>query len=192
MLIIYAHPNKNGHCGHILKTTETYLKSNNIDFDLIDLYDNNYNPTLKNSELYTYGNNEISKENKQFQEKIKNEHSFIFIYPSWWNSMPAILKGFIDKVFTSGFAFKYENNLPKGLLNGKAMIFTTTGGPSLYTKLLAKSKCVTLLSDDILKFCGIKSKYELFGSCSKPIDDEYKKLIEEKVARNLNKFIKKD
>ena len=107
-LIIYAHPNKEGNCGKILNFTEKTLKEKNIGYELIDLYENKYNPCLLDKEHYTSGKFEISEQNKAFQKQIQENKNIIFIYPIWWGSMPAILKGFFDRVFTSRFAFKYK------------------------------------------------------------------------------------
>jgi len=47
MLIIYAHPNKNGHCGYILQQVQKELENKKISFQILDLYQENYNPVLK-------------------------------------------------------------------------------------------------------------------------------------------------
>lgn len=156
-LVIYAHPNTGGHCATILKEVESTLKSRKQDFEIVDLYKLKYDPVLHEAEHYTRGKKKISAENKKFQKKIMDSDKLIFIYPVWWGSMPAILKGFFDRVFTSHFAFRYEGSMPKPLLKGKkAAIFVTFGGPKVVSKIF--SCAGKLVRMNILWFCGIKSK----------------------------------
>lgn len=102
--------------------------------------------------------------------------------------MPAILKGFYDRVFLSGFAFSYNNGRPKGLLkNKKALVFTTSGGPSIYQCLINGQRSLEVTAKDVLKFCGFKVKSYLFGSCMN-INDNKKQEIEKKVNTMLSNF----
>ncbi len=172
-LIIYAHPNTKGHCSAILKEVETNLKSRNIDYEVIDLYKINYDPVLKENELYTVGNRNISKENLKFQDKIRKSNKLIFIFPVWWNDMPAILKGFLDRILTSGFAFKWQGKRPVGLLKDKkAIVFLTTAAPKLFYRIFEGGRAIKIIKKDILKFCGIKSKVFHLGSANKMKDSK--------------------
>lgn len=189
MLIIYAHPNKNGHCGYILKTMTEWLNGKNIKCQILDLYQMNFDPVLKPDEHYTSGDKNVTPENKKIQELIGNEQNFIFIYPTWWNNLPAILKGFIDRIFTPGFAFKYKNGRPLPLLSGNAIVFTTTGAPWLYAKLFSKRRSTKVLTSDALKFCGIRSKVFILGNAGK-LNDARKEKIKKIVNQGLKKLIK--
>ncbi|MFH1283501.1 MAG: NAD(P)H-dependent oxidoreductase [bacterium] len=182
MLIIYAHPNKDGHCGCFLKNIEVYFKEKNISYELIDLYLHSFNPVLKHEEHYTSGHYDVNVDVKEMQEKIKNTDKLIFIYPTWWQNMPAILKGFIDRVFIPKFAFLYEGSIPKGLLKGKkAVLFTSTGAPRIFTKIIAADRSVKVLKKDVLWFCGVQSKAFIADKASKLTDQQetkIKKLVE--------------
>ena len=178
MLIIYSHPNKIGHCGYILQKVREELDRRAQRYQILDLYEMKYDPILKQEELYSAGQKQVSPENFKIQELIKNEDKFIFIYPTWWSSMPAILKGFIDRVMVSGFAFKYVNGMPVGLLKGKAAIFTSTGSPNFVNLIVRPTK---YFSNNVLRFCGIKSKGFIVGNALR--FEEGKKIIIEKTVR---------
>jgi putative NADPH-quinone reductase len=93
------------------------------------------------------------------QELIKWADHLVFVYPVWWGAMPALLKGFIDRVFLPGFAFKYRDNSPlwDKLLTGKsARLIVTMDTPTWYNKLVYRSAGHRVMRDNILKFCGIK------------------------------------
>lgn len=190
-LIIYAHPKHKGHCSAFLDETIKQLKEKNQDYELIDLYKIKYDPVLHPDEHYTSGGRKVSKQNKEFQDKISKTNKIIFIYPVWWNSMPAILKGWFDRVFTNHFSFKYVNKpilstinkgpVPEGLLKGKkSVIFVTSGAKKWQADIFLRNRFKKIISVDILKFCGIKSKVFHLAACTsdcKLREKEIKKIV---------------
>lgn len=64
------------------------------------------------------------------QRYITNSDIIWIVFPIWWTSMPAILKGYIDRVFLSGFAYQMEGDNPKGLLTDKKVIILNSMGMS--------------------------------------------------------------
>ena len=141
-LIVYAHPKTEGFCSFFVKVVVEYLKNQDIDFKILDLYESGFDPVLKADEHYTSGNRLVSDEVKEIQQKISEASHLIFIYPVWWASMPAVLKGFLDRVFVPHFAFSYSRKgalkwLPVGLLKEKkALVLMSLGSPHvLYTLL---------------------------------------------------------
>ncbi len=185
-LIIYAHPNTGGHCKFILEELTSDFEIQGIDYELLDLYKMKYDPVLHEDEHYTAGKRSVSKQNRTIQMQIKNADLLIFIYPLWWGSMPAILKGFIDKVFVSGYAFEYINGRPVGLLKGKtAFVFMTSGGPAWYYKLTGNVPA-RMIKSFALEFCGIKTKVWHIDRCLS-FNDEKKK----EIVNLINKVIEK-
>lgn len=184
MLIIYAHPNKDGHCGYLLEKVIENLEKEKIYFSILDLYQENYNPVMQPSEHYTSGHYELAPETLKYQELIKNENKFIIIYPTWWNNMPAILKGFFDRTMTSRYAYQYINSIPRGLLGGKALVLTTTGGPALIEKFFLGNRSIKSVTKDVLRFCGIKSKGIVIGRARK-LDEKKKIKIAKIVKKNI-------
>lgn len=173
-IIIYAHPSHSGHHGYFLEQLRTLLDNKNIAYEVLDLYALNFDPTLKSEELYSL---EKNNNTKTYQEKIKNADKLVFIYPTWWQGMPAILKGFFDRIFSAGFAFEYRNHLPFGLLKGKlAAVFSATGGPAVINKFIIGETAMKVINKNILGFCGIKSKGFTIGS-ARELSDNHKKQI---------------
>ena len=92
-------------------------------------------------------------------EKIKWADHLVWVHPVWWGGLPAITKGFIDRVFLPGFAFKYRENSVwwDKLLKGKtAHIITTLDQPSWYYRFAYGRPSVNQLKKATLEFCGIK------------------------------------
>ncbi|MGV8162862.1 MAG: NAD(P)H-dependent oxidoreductase [Candidatus Nanoarchaeia archaeon] len=182
-LVIYAHPTTEGHNANILTKVETELKKRKQKYEVLNLYNENFNPILSKEELIT--RNKPSKEIKKYQDKITKSDKLILIYPIWWNAPPAILKGFIDRVFAAGYAFRYKPTalgaMPEGLLKGKkAAVFTTGGGPELYFKYILASRGSKIVVNDTLTFCGIKSKGFHYGNAralTPAVDAKLEKLV---------------
>ncbi|MGM0629215.1 MAG: NAD(P)H-dependent oxidoreductase [Patescibacteria group bacterium] len=194
ILIIYAHPDTDGFNPRILKEVKRVLELNGESYEVLDLYEMDYDPVLKAGELYTAGNKEVSKENKGIQKKIQNASELIFIYPIWWGGMPAILKGFMDRVFTPGFAFQYKrdkliNFIPEGYLKDKkAVCFVTSGGPRvLYFLLLHPVKIINRFF--IFGFMGARSKtFQMYKATN--LDKLKKEEVERSVCKGLRWIMK--
>lgn len=186
-LIIYANPSHEGHCGYLLKQVSAALTEKGVEASLIDLYALGYDPVLKDSELYSAGRKEIDSQNQSFQEQIKKADFLLFIYPTWWQNLPAILKGFLDRVFTSDFGFVYKNGLPVGLLKGKkAAAFTSSGGPSIYTRFFTGNSSLTVLLKHTLAFCGMNTKGFLLGKARK-VEKNQQEL--DRIATKILKYL---
>ncbi len=92
-------------------------------------------------------------------EKIKWADHLVWVYPVWWGGLPALMKGFIDRVFLPGFAFqKRENSVWwDKLLTGKtARIIYTMDQPFWYYWLVYKQPSNNAFKKLTLEFCGIK------------------------------------
>lgn len=170
ILIIYAHPESEGYSSYSLETIKHILLERRDNFEVLNLYGINYDPILRLDELYTAGNKNVSVENQNFQQKIKESDRLIFIYPIWWGGMPAILKGFIDRVFTPGFAFKYRKDkffkfIPDKLLNDKKIvIITSSGAPKFVYKFLLDP--IKTINKFIIfgMFCKNIKTYQIYGA----------------------------
>lgn len=187
-LVIYTHPATKGYCPFIKDEVEAELKKKKIEYEILDLYKMKYDPVLHEKEHYTSGGREVSRQNKEIQKKIKSSDTLIFIYPVWWYSPPAMLKGFLDRVLTPYFAFKYENNIPIGLLEGKdALVFITTGGPKFYYTVTGNMPGRLIKS--ILHFCGLKTRLVHFGNM-KAYDEKRLPSIKDVVREEINSLLR--
>ena len=166
-LVIYAHPSHAGHHGYFLALCEQYFKENNLDFETLDLYQDSYDPRLRAEELNAK-DRQSQGEVKMYQEKIIAADKLVFIYPTWWQGTPAILKGFFDRVLSSQFGFRYRRGIPTGLLKGKqAAVFSASGAPRWYNFLILRDRALRTVTHDTLRFCGIKCKGFSIGSARK-------------------------
>ena len=84
----------------------------------------------------------------------------VFFHPQWWGTYPAALKAFIDRVFLSGFAFRYRERsaLSERLLAGRtARIVMTMDSPGLWNRLAYRRASEASLKNATLSYCGVKT-----------------------------------
>jgi putative NADPH-quinone reductase len=115
----------------------------------------NFNPPEYQSKLIP----ELEEDVLKSQDEIRWAEHLVFVYPNWWGTMPTLLKAFIDRVFTSGFAFKYQKDSVwwDQLLKGKsARLIVTMDTPSWYYRFVYGQPGHTAMKKNILEFCGIK------------------------------------
>jgi NAD(P)H dehydrogenase (quinone) len=157
VLIIYAHPNPKSFNHAVLEQVKKGLKESKNSFEVIDLYADNFNPVLVYNDQVKRSDLLNDEEMTGYRELIKNADHMIFIYPIWWYGMPAILKGFIDRVFVSGFAYISKGRERKGLLaNKSATVIYTIDSPSWFVKLFRRNIEWRVIKNAILNYCGVR------------------------------------
>jgi len=156
-LIIYAHPNP-ASLNHFFKQTVLEsLEKSGQEVIVRDLNEINFNPALSLEDMRGQRMGQVADDVQTEQDFITWADRIIFIYPIWWTGMPAIMKGYIDRVFSYGFAYKYDQGVQKGLLSGKSTIIINSHGKS--NAEYAESgldKALALTSDTgIFNYCGL-------------------------------------
>lgn len=166
-LVIFAHPDsKQSFNRAILQEVINATEEMSAELILRDLYVMKFNPVLCFEELQ--GANQ-----KITPAEIRHEHQLIdqadlitVIYPLWWMGFPAILKGYLDRVLSHGFAYKTENGVSVGLLHGKKMQQFVTIGNDLekYHSAGFDRSLRDCLVEGLFNFCGISDiKHCFFG-----------------------------
>lgn len=155
ILIINGHPNKASFNFGLANAYKAgALKSGAIVEEII-IAELNFNPNL----AFGYQKRiELEPDLIAAWEKIKQADHLVWIHPVWWGGLPAITKGFIDRLFLPGMAFSYRENSVfwDKLLKGKsAHIITTLDQPGWYYWLMFGKPSVNQLKKSVLNFCGI-------------------------------------
>ncbi|MFH1263910.1 MAG: NAD(P)H-dependent oxidoreductase [Pseudomonadota bacterium] len=129
-LIVFAHPNPKSFNRAILDTYTGALKESGHEVRIRDLYAMDFPPVLSADDLAGVSQGKIAKEVREEQQHVAWADRITFIYPLWWCGMPAIAKGYIDRVFAEGFAYAFDANGLKKLLTGKQVMTIVTLGDS--------------------------------------------------------------
>lgn len=158
VLIINGHPDSESFCFGLHESYKKGSLQAGNEVKEIILAKMDFNPIL----MHGYRKRtELEPDLLEAWEKIKWAEHIVWIYPTWWASPPALLKGFIERVFLPGFAFEYQEKspFPKKLLTGKTSeIISTMDAPVFYYKWIVKDIGGKMIRRDIGAFCGIKNK----------------------------------
>jgi putative NADPH-quinone reductase len=155
ILIINGHPDNESFNHALSLSYEQSAKSAGAEVFIINICELKFDPNLK----FGYKKDmELEIDLKNAVEKLKNADHLVFIHPVWWGSYPALMKGFIDRVFLPEITFSYDkNNKRKMLLSNKsAHIIATMDAPVWYYKLILRAPSIRQLKNITLNFCGIK------------------------------------
>jgi NAD(P)H dehydrogenase (quinone) len=149
ILIIHAHPEQRSFCSAIKDTAIAFFEEQGAEVQVSDLYQMGFDPvggkhdfrSLKDDSFFKYQLEQVNaEENGTFVPEVRNEmdkflwaDTVIFNFPLWWFGLPAILKGWVDRVFAMGTVYGngkgvYDNGTFKEKI---AFITMTTGGPEI-------------------------------------------------------------
>ena len=184
ILLILANTKKKSFCRTLADNYEQGATSKGHDIKRINLGDLKFDPILHEG---LDGKQPLESDLVKSQKLIAWANHIVFVYPIWWSSFPAILKGFIDRTFTSGFAYKYNKNkmLPDKLLKGKsARLFATMDAPPFIYKFWFGAPGNKIMKRGLLNFCGISPvKISNIGSLKSSTESKRKQWL--KQARQL-------
>ena len=176
--IIFSHPWNGSFNKAILDKVVEKLEETKEKYTIIDLNKDGFNPVMteKDLELYSQGKSADPLVLK-YQEILKNTDELILIFPIWWMSLPAILKGFLDKVMLRGFAYESGKYGIKGLLPIKsAKMITTAEAPKFLLNIMGFGMTMRKAN---LGGVGIKNtKWIHYSLRAKGKDDDRKKFLE--------------
>ncbi len=185
-LVVYCHPNPKSFCSALKDRVLQTYNSMGDEVVLRDLYGLCFDPILKGSDFEALQRGEVSKDVKVDQDYIAWSDIMTFIYPIWWTGLPAVVKGYIDRVFSYGFAYAIdENHNIKQLLKGKrAIIINTMGTPEDVYKESGMISAMQMTTDTgIFGFCGIDVVAHKFFGAVPYVDDSTRSAMLEDTAR---------
>lgn len=189
IVIINGHPNKKSFNFGVAEAYKNGAIESGAEIKEIIIADLNFNPNLQ----FGYQKRmELEPDLLKAWEMIQWADHLVWIHPVWWGGLPALMKGFIDRLFLPGFAYQYrENSLWwDKLLKGKtAHIITTIDQPGWYYRLMYGRPSVNQLKKSTLEFCGVKPvKVTYLGIVRTSGEDQRKKWL--KKVRSLGQKLK--
>jgi len=190
-LIIYAHPSEDSFSKKLMERIKSSSESLNKVI-VRDLYDMEFNPVLTKKELNKLKEGKIADDVDQEQEYIEEADIVTLIYPLWWASFPAILKGYIDRVFSYGFAYQAGENGIEGLLGGRGVVMHTSMGNAVTEddeKKLLPNLTMTQ-GTEVFGFCDMDIMQHFFyPEIMSASEEEKETFIENTVAYYKELFI---
>ncbi|MFD1707593.1 NAD(P)H oxidoreductase [Siminovitchia sediminis] len=107
LLVVTSHPRPDSLTANIAKRFTAGLSEAGHEYEVADLYAEKFNPLLfpEDEPDWDHPNKIYSEEVIREMKRIEASEALVFIFPVWWYSLPAILKGYIDRVWNYGFAY---------------------------------------------------------------------------------------
>lgn len=142
VVIVFNHPYQGSYCNAILQAVIAGLQKGHHEADLIHLDNDNFDPVMRAKDLEAFvqarydavnAYEKLDRQVLEYRQRIQQADHLVFIFPVWWELMPALTKGFIDKVIFPGIAYDYNK---RGLMKKR---FTDLKGITLITTMNSAS-----------------------------------------------------
>ena len=143
-LVVFAHPVKDSLAASLKDAVVEGLTSGGHEVDLIDLYADDFDPRMTEAERAGYADPALDRQPEiiDYGERLQAASGLVFVFPQWWLSMPAILKGFVDRVFVPGIGFDVKPDgsgyLPRLHDLRTVIVVTSAASPSWLIRIVRK------------------------------------------------------
>lgn len=187
ILIINGHPDEESFSFALHNAYKKGVLASHTELQEIKIRELDFNPNLQ----FGYRKRTVLEPDLlEAQEKIKWANHIVWIYPVWWGSYPAIMKGFIDRVFLPGFAFQKRDGSvwwDKFMTGKSARIISTLDQPAWYYKWINKCPSHSSIKKLTCDFVGIKPvKFTTIGALRLSKDSYREKWLEKVEQLGMN------
>jgi NAD(P)H dehydrogenase (quinone) len=184
ILVILAHPGAKSFNRAIAETVIDTLRGLGHEVVFHDLYRESFDPVLPMAEVPK--NAALPEEIRDHCQELAVAEGIVIIHPNWWGQPPAILKGWVDRVFRPGVAYEFveaegEEGVPKGLLKARAaLVLNTSNTPWKRETEVFGDPLERVWKDCIFDLCGVRSfARRMFGVVVTSTPEERERWLEE-------------
>ncbi|MFC6333494.1 NAD(P)H oxidoreductase [Paenibacillus septentrionalis] len=185
VLVVVSHPRKDSLTFKVVDRFVQGLTEAGHDYEILDLHEIGFNPVLQGTDEPDWSVEEqtFSPEVEVEIKRMKEHDALTFIFPLWWWHLPAMLKGYIDRVWNNGFAYGANH------LHHQHVLWLSLAGVSKeQMQKRSYDKTIThLLNVGIADYCGIpNSRVEFLYETLDSHPEHYKMLLDHAYRLGLN------
>jgi putative NADPH-quinone reductase len=141
VVVVVAHPDPESFSHAIASTATASLTRAGHDVTVLDLYAEDFRTAMSHDERQAYHSDRplVDPMAERHAGIVKRAEALVFIYPTWWSTVPAILKGWLERVLVPGvgFVFDERQHVRRGLTDVRRVVgISTYGSTRLYVKAL--------------------------------------------------------
>jgi putative NADPH-quinone reductase len=141
VLLVTAHPCADSFTHAVAAAAQRGLEHGAHDVTTLDLYALEFAPAMTPAEWAAYDSGQplIEPLTREHARLVQRADMLVFVYPTWWSGPPAILRGWLERVFVPGVAFRFDarGKVRPALTNVREIVgISTYGSPRLFVKLL--------------------------------------------------------
>jgi putative NADPH-quinone reductase len=193
VVIVFNHPYEGSYCNAILNSVKHGLQQANHGIDIINLDKEGFNPVMTSQDLKAFRNKQpVDPKVIEYKNRLEKADHVVFIFPIWWELMPALMKGFIDKVIFPGVAYDYVNGsntrMKPLLTNIKGVtVITTMNTPSILYRIIFGNAIQKAVIRGTFWKLGYKNRKWISFNMVKQASDKKRKLWLTKIENTFNK-----
>jgi NAD(P)H dehydrogenase (quinone) len=159
VLVIYCHPVAESFAAAAHAVVLQTLAAGGHDVTDVDLYAENFDPVMNRQERLDYQKTERNvRPVRKYDEQLAAAEAIVLVYPAWWYGMPAMLKGYFDRVWLPGVAFDVTPDgrvLTERLQRIRRIVVVTTyGGPWWMVRIALGDPARKIVSRAIRALCA--------------------------------------
>ena len=139
VLVVHCHPNPESFTAAVRDRVVSVLEAGSHDLRVTDLYADGFDPTMSCDERRTHKQPGIAPELQRYADDLQWAQALVLVYPTWWSGQPAMLKGWVDRVWVAGVAWELPPgaNVVRPMLRNIRRIVVVTGhGSSKFVNAL--------------------------------------------------------
>ena len=164
VLVVLGHPSNQSFCAALSSAYVNSARAVGHEVQVVELGALKFDPVLHDGYQQVQP---LEPDLLHAQSLIRWAEHLVFVFPIWWGGIPALLKGFLDRILLPGFAFKYRSSspFPEQLLKGRsADLLVCMDTPPWYYRWVYRMPGLEQMRRTILGFCGIRPQKTLtFG-----------------------------
>jgi NAD(P)H dehydrogenase (quinone) len=164
-LIVAVHPRRRSFNRSVVNAYRGELEEAGHKVECRDLYAMKFAPLLTTRDVGITPGRRPPRDVAREQAAIRRANVITFVAPLWWSGVPAMLKGYLDRVFCAGFAYvidKQGNYRPAALKGKRATIVITSGATTAELRAGGTLKAIQNIYGGLLQFCGVKVLGQLY------------------------------
>jgi NAD(P)H dehydrogenase (quinone) len=166
--VVLAHPSPDSYCHALAARAASGLRAGGHTVEVLDLYGEQFTVAMTAAERHAYHGEEpiLDPLVARHADIVQRAGALVFVYPTWWSGLPAILKGWLERVMVPGVAFRFDERTDKvrPALGNVAHIvgISTYGSPKRYVRIINDNGRRTL-TRALRMSCGHRTKTHWLG-----------------------------
>jgi NAD(P)H dehydrogenase (quinone) len=159
VLVVYCHPRRDSFSGRVLDAVMEGMLAAGHQPEVADLYAEGFDPVFASGDYAQFEGGRLPAEILREQARIERNEALLLIFPIWWWSFPAMLKGWFDRVWSNGWAYVFDNNPDGSLLEPRpfGLIACAASSEDVYRLRGYDEMLTRQVEIGVLGFCGVSA-----------------------------------
>ena len=168
VLVVVAHPSNESYCHALAARAAAGLRAGGHDVELLDLYALGFTVAMTAEERHAYHADQpiLDPLVAEHAALVQRAEVLVFVYPTWWSGLPAILKGWLERVMVPGVGFRLDertNKVRPGLGQMRHLIgISTYGSPRSYVRFV-NDNGRRIITRALRMSCGFRVRISWLG-----------------------------